>query len=142
MGLINQYDTFISVSIPDFLELNEQIDLIKKLQVLGVDMIQTQGYKASPVNGSVIESAENSIKNLIELSKHTKTPIMASCVINFPALKSAFDNGASAVCAQSIEKLNSEVDMSMAIVKMVTSVAHRNSINKEIVRTQRELLLY
>ena len=65
MGLINNYDVYIAVTIPASITFEEQVELVKKLEVLGVNLIQTEGYKKSSTNpNAIIESAEFSIKNL------------------------------------------------------------------------------
>jgi len=143
LGLINEYDTFICVSIPYHLELKEQISLIKKLQILGVELFQTEGYLQTTKNDNLImESADNSIKNMIEISKNIGVDLMTSSSMYLPAIKSAFNNGASAVSVDSaINKLESEAAMKVAIMEMVNALSHRNSIFREIPKSSREFLL-
>ena len=140
LGLINEYETFICVTIPASLEMNEQIDLIHKLEVLGVDMIQTEGYKKVAVNGIIVESAFDSILNLGECLKVSKLPIMASSGMSTKTLFAAFERGANAVAVDNVvNQLPSEVAMKTVLMEMVASVSYRNSINREMVRTQREM---
>ncbi len=142
MGLLNEYDVYICVTIPAFAVLDEQLNLIKKLEILGVDLIQTEGYKKSPQNSSLmIESAQASIKNMNELTKHTKLPIMTSSAMNDKTVKSAFEYGADAVSVDMLYKLTSEATMKTVIMDIVGSISYRNSINKELIRSKRELIL-
>lgn len=143
MGLLNKYDIYFCSTIPAFATLDEQIDLIKKFEILGVDLIQTEGYKKSPQNSSLmIESAQASINNMNELSKYTKLPIMTSSAMNENTIKSAFDMGADAVSVDNVvNRLNSEASMKATILDIVGSISYRNSLNKEMIRSQRELIL-
>lgn len=140
MGLINDYETFICVTIPASIELNEQAELIHKLEVLGVDMIQTEGYKKVAVNSVIVESAFDSIVNLGECLKVTGLPIMTSSGMSTKTLFAAFERGASAVAVDNaVNQLPTEAAMKTVIMDMVASVSYRNSINREMVRTQREM---
>ena len=142
LGVINEYNVYTCVTIPASLTFEEQCDLIKKLEIIGVDLLVCEGYKKSPSNHNVIvESAEFSIKCLSELQKHTVLPIMVTSAINKAALKFAFENGANAVNVDSfVCKLETEVAIKSAISEMVGIISYRNSFNKEIIRNQREML--
>lgn len=143
MSMISEYDVFTCVTIPASLNYKEQCELIKKLEILGVDLIQTEGYKKSSANQNLmVESAEFSIKTMSELLKYSNMQFMASSAMNLVGLKAAFDNGANAVAVDSaINQLDSEVAMKTAIREMIGCVSYRNSIHKEIIRSERELLL-
>ncbi|MBQ4646561.1 MAG: DUF561 domain-containing protein [Candidatus Gastranaerophilales bacterium] len=141
LSLINDYDVYKIVTIPASISFDEQCQLVNKLNMLGVDMIQTEGYKKSSVNSTLIlESPELAIKSMVEINKNTSLLISSSCINSVEALKSAFDYGASAVNIETIlTKLDSEVAIKTKVFEMVGSVSYRNSLNKEIVRTPREL---
>lgn len=143
LGLINPYDVYTCVTVPATLDLDEQLNLIKKLQLLGIDLIQTEGYKKSSSQANVIiESAQSSIKNMIELSKNTTIPIMTSCDMNLQALKIAFNNGAAAVAVDNIiNKSETQAAMKVAIMSMVSAISHRNSLNREIPKSYQEFSL-
>ena len=110
---------------------------------MGVDLILSEGYKKSQSNPNVmVESAEFSIKNLSELRNNTVLPIMATSAINKGSLKLAFDNGADAVNIDSlVSKLDTEIALKTAIMEFVGSISYRNSLNKEIIKTAREMSL-
>ena len=143
MGLINQYDVYTCVTIPASLQLDDQLKLIKKLQILGIDLIQTEGYRTSPTQDNlIIESADLSIRNMTDIIKNVGIDVMVSSAMNLPALKAAFANGASAVSVDgAINKLESEAAMKVAIMEMVSSISHRNSLNREIPKSSQEFSL-
>ena len=146
LGLINKYDVYTCVTIPGNIDIAEQIELVKKLEILGVDLIQTEGLKkdTTSTNPSVhlVSYAQATIANTIELTQHTTLPIMTSSGISAKTAPLAFASGASAVgVGSAVNKLDSEVAMSATVMAIVSSIFHRNSINKEIIRTSRELAL-
>ena len=137
LGLISDYNVFTCVTIPTTLELNEQLDLIKKLEYLGVDLIQVEGYKQTTAY-NIIPSSFDAIAIMSECMKYTRIPMMASSDINVKTAFAAFEAGASAVAAENvIYDLSSEVVMKSTIMEIVASVAYRNSLNREIIRTAR-----
>ena len=146
LSLVSKYDVFTCVTIPGNIEVEKQIELVKKLEILGVDLIQTEGLKevSSSTNPSVhlVNYAKATIANTLELSQHTILPIMSASGITAKTSPLAFASGASAVgVGSAVNKLDSEVSMTATVMAVVNSIAHRNSINKEIVRTERELAL-
>ena len=146
LSLINKYDVFTCVTIPGNVDIADQIDLAKKLEILGVDLIQTEGLKqsASSTNPSLhlVSYAQATIANTLELMKHTALPIMTSSGITSTTAPLAFASGASAVgVGSAVNKLSSEVEMCATVMAIVSSISHRNSINREIVRSARELAL-
>ncbi len=146
MGLINNYEVFTCVTIPGNIEISEQIALAKKLEILGVDLIQTEGLKASSTSTNpsahLVSFAEATIANTLELTQHTILPIMSASGITAKTAPLAFAAGAAAVgVGSAVNKLDSEIAMSATVMAIVSSVSHRNSINHEIVRSERELFV-
>lgn len=144
LSLINKYDIFTCVTIPGNIEVAEQIDLAKKLEILGIDLIQTEGLKKSTNSSNpsahLVSYAQATIANTIELFQHTSIPIMTSSGITAKTAPLAFASGASAVgVGSAVNKLDTEVAMSATIMSIVGSVSYRNSLNREIVRSAREL---
>ena len=87
-----------------------------------------------------IKDAQTSIYNTSELYQNTGKPIMTSGLINMKNAQQAFLQGASAVfIGSAINKLETEAQMISAVSQVVGSIAHRNSINREIIRSQIEL---
>ncbi|MBR2069193.1 MAG: DUF561 domain-containing protein [Candidatus Gastranaerophilales bacterium] len=146
MGLLNNYDVFTCVTIPGNIEISEQIGLARKLEILGVDLIQTEGLKkdteSSNPSAHLVSYAEATIANTLELMKHTALPIMSASGITAQTAPLAFASGASAVgVGSAVNKLSSEVEMAATVMAIVGSISHRNSLNREIIRTERELSL-
>ena len=146
MSLVSRYNTFVCATIPGNQDIRDQIDLVKNLEILGVDLIQTEGLKqiTNSSNPSIhlINYAENTIANTMELLNHTSLPIMSASGISAKTAPLAFASGASAIgVGSAVNKLETEVEMAAAVMSIVNSVSHRNSINKEIQRSERELSL-
>lgn len=146
MALVDSYDIFTCVTIPGNIKISEQIELAKKLEILGVDLIQTEGLKkdttSSNPSAHLVSYASATISNTLELMKHTSLPIMSASGITAQTAPLAFASGASAVgVGSAVNKLNSEVEMAATVMAVVGSISHRNSINREIIRTERELSL-
>lgn len=144
LSMVSDYDVFTCVTIPGNIEISEQIELAKKLELMGVDLIQTEGLKndltSSNPSAHLISYAQATIANTLELSQHTSLPVMSASGISAKTAPLAFASGASAVgVGSAVNKLDTQVAMAATVMSIVSSISHRNSINREIVRTQREL---
>ena len=123
--------TFFCVTIPGELEIAEQIELARELENLGIDLIQTEGHfsNETPSNGvrGLIERAELTISNTIELSRNIELPIMTATGINPTTASLAFAAGASAIgCGSCVNKLDSELSM-LAVSKSLVEIAERSA---------------
>ena len=127
MDLLSKYETFISVTIPGTLSTEDQIELAEKLEILGVDLIQTEGVnKAS-------QKAQSTISNTLELVKRVNVPIMTASGLTPQTVPMAFASGASAVGVGScINKLDTQIAMIAAVRQIVGSVAYRNKVMGDI----------
>ena len=124
-------DTFFCVTIPGELEIAQQIELAQELESMGVDLIQTEGHFSNehPSNGvrGLIERAELTISNTIELSRNIELPIMTATGINPTTASLAFAAGASAIgCGSCVNKLDSEISM-LAVSKSLVEIAERSA---------------
>ena len=124
-------DTFFSVTIPGELEIAEQISLAHELESIGVDLIQTEGHfsNEAPSDGvrGLLERAELTISNTIELSRNIELPIMTATGINPTTASLAFAAGASAIgCGSCVNKLDSEISM-IAVSRSLVEIAERNA---------------
>lgn len=124
-------DTFFSVTIPGELEIAEQIELARALEDLGIDLIQTEGHfsNEAPSNGvrGLIERAELTISNTIELTRNIELPIMTATGINPTTASLAFAAGASAIgCGSCVNKLDSEISM-LAVSRSLVEIAERSA---------------
>ncbi len=124
-------NTYICVTIPGELEITEQINLARELESIGIDLIQTEGHFSNemPSNGvrGLVERAELTISNTIELSRNIELPIMTATGINTTTASLAFAAGASAIgCGSCINKLDSEISM-IAVAKSLVEIAEKNA---------------
>ena len=124
-------DTFFCVTVPGELEIAEQIELARELETLGVDLIQTEGHfsNEAPSNGvrGLIERAELTISNTIELTRNIELPVMTATGINPTTASLAFAAGASAIgCGSCVNKLDSEISM-LAVSRSLVEIAERNA---------------
>lgn len=125
-------DVFFCVTIPGELEIAEQIELARELEALNIDLIQTEGHfsNETPSNGvrGLIERAELTISNTIELSRNIEMPIMTATGINPTTAPFAFAAGASAIgCGSCVNKLNSTISM-IATISSLVEVANKNAV--------------
>ena len=129
--LMGDREYFFSVTIPGCIAVSEQIELARKLEDLGVDLIQTEGHFSNekPSEGArgLVERAELTIANTIELARNVEIPIMTATGINPTTAPLAFAAGASAIGVGScINKMDSEISM-LAVSKSLVEIAERNA---------------
>ena len=122
---------FFSVTIPGELAIAEQIELARKLETMGIDLIQTEGHFSSSniSEGArgLMERAELTLSNTIELSRNVDMPIMTATAINPTTAPFAFAAGASAIgCGSCINKMDSTLSM-MATTRSLVEIASRNA---------------
>jgi len=138
LSMLGDRNTFFSVTIPGEISISEQIKLARTLKSMGVDLIQTEGHfsKSSQSDGvrGLMERAELTISNTIELSRNVELPIMSATGINSTTAPFAFAAGASAIGVGScVNKMDSELSM-MATIKSIVEIAEKNSSRiKELV---------
>lgn len=129
-NLIGHKDIFFSVTIPGMFTVDEQITLARELELLEVDLIQTEGYfknnnKFEGVRG-LLANAELTLANTIELSRNTDLPIMTASGVNTTTAALAFAAGASAIGVGScVNRLDSTLAMT-AVVSSLVETAQRN----------------
>lgn len=136
MSLINKAETFFCVTIPGHISVAEQIDLARKLEEIGVDLIQTEGAAIANVQNEgargLIETAQISIANTIEISRNVDIPVMTASGITSTTAALAFAAGASAIGVGScVNKLDSSIAM-MAVIKSLVEIAEKNSTKEMI----------
>ena len=134
LSMINKEEVFFSVTIPGNLEISEQIEMARELETLGIDLIQTEGHYSNVdiPNGvrGLVERAELTISNTIELSRNVEIPIMTATGINPTTAALAFAAGASAIgCGSCVNKLDSEISM-IAVSKSLVEIANRNVVRE------------
>lgn len=129
--LLGNKETFISVTIPGHINVNEQISLVRKLEELNIDLIQTEGSATVSAQSAgargLLETAQVSIANTLELSRNTDIPVMTASGITTTTAPLAFAAGASAIGVGScVNKLDSTLGM-IAVIRTLVEDASRNS---------------
>ena len=130
LRLINKEDVFFCVTIPGSIDISEQISMARELEELGIDLIQTEGHYTSEeipsgVRG-LVERAELTISNTIELTRNVDIPVMTATGINPTTAALAFAAGAWAIgCGSCVNKLDSEISM-IAVSKSLVEIASHN----------------
>lgn len=127
LALIGKKEVFVSVTIPGHIDISEQIVLAKKLEELDVDLIQTEGSAViTPTSAGargLLETAQVSLANTIELVRNTDIPIMSASGITPTTAKLFFAAGASAIGVGScVNKLNSPIEM-VAVIQSLMEVS-------------------
>lgn len=127
--LLNNREVFFSVTIPGELSVAEQIKLARRLEKMGVNLIQTEGQFTSEQSEGVrglMARAALTIANTVELSRNVEIPIMTASSINPTTAAFAFAAGASAIGAGScVNKADSEISM-MATCRNLVEIASAN----------------
>ena len=132
LALLGDRETFFSVTIPGEISITEQISLARELENMGIDLIQTEGHfskdaQADGVRG-LMERAELTISNTIELARNIEMPIMTATGINPTTAPFAFAAGASAIGVGScINKMDSTLSM-MATIRNLVEIADKNAV--------------
>ncbi|MBP3924551.1 DUF561 domain-containing protein [bacterium] len=131
ISMMGDNRVFFCVTIPGEISINEQIELARQLEILGVDLIQTEGHFSSDsqVSGvrGLMERAELTLSNTIELSRNIDLPIMTATGINPTTAPFAFAAGASAIgCGSCINKMDSTISM-IATARNLVEIAEKNT---------------
>ncbi len=125
--------TFISVTIPGNIEMREQIELAKRLEVLGIDLIQTEGTPKS--HFTAFELAQTTIANTLELSRQVSVPVMSASGLTPETVPLAFASGARAVGVGScVNKLDTQIAMIATVRNIVGAVAYNKNYTFELAK--------
>ena len=132
LSMINKEEVFFSVTIPGNIEISEKISMARELESMGIDLIQTEGHYVSDSNLSgaraLMDRAELTISNTIELVRNVEMPIMTATGINPTTAPFAFAAGASAIgCGSCINKLSSNISM-IATISSLVEIANKNAV--------------
>lgn len=136
MSLINAEETFVCVTVPGHISVAEQIDLARSLESIGVNLIQTEGSAIANVQSEgargLMETAQISISNTIEIARNIEIPVMTASGITSTTAAIAFAAGASAIGVGScINKLDSSINM-MAVARSLVEIASKN-VQRELI---------
>ena len=130
--LLGDKKVFMSVTIPGEIPTSDQIALAVKLESMGIDLIQTEGHYSSEtvLSGAraLMDRAELTISNTIELCRNVEIPVMTATGINPTTAPFAFAAGASAIgCGSCVNKLNSTISM-IATISSLVEIANKNAV--------------
>ena len=139
LALIKKSNVFVCVTVPGHIAIADQINLAKELEALNVDLIQTEGAATVEAQSKgargLLETAEVSIANTIELARNVEIPVMTASGLTTTTVPMALAAGASAVGVGScVNKLKSDIEMiaaATAIVESVESVRGSREAEKE-----------
>jgi hypothetical protein len=131
-SLLGDKEVFFSVTIPGEIATADQIALAVKLESMGIDLIQTEGHYSTEENLSgaraLMDRAELTISNTIELVRNIEMPIMTATGINPTTAPFAFAAGASAIgCGSCVNKLSSSISM-IATISALVEIANKNAV--------------
>jgi len=137
MSLTSKYGVFTCVTIPGSLPIEQQIALAKQLEILGIDLIQTEGAAVTPKNAhgsmGLIDVAKSTMANTMELSSQVNVPIMSASGLTPKTVPMAFAVGASAVGVGScVNKLDTQIAMIATVRSIVASISTRNTLMQEV----------
>ena len=132
LSLINKDEVFVCTTVPGHISVAEQVELAMKLEELGVDLIQTEGAAIANVSSAgargLLETAQVSIANTIELTRNVDVPVMTASGITSTTSAMAFAAGASAIGVGScVNKLNSTIEMIAAVKSLVATTNRTRS---------------
>ena len=135
LELIGENRPFVCVTVPGHIEISEQISLAMKLEEMEIDLIQTEGSATVTPDKSgargLLQTAEVSISNTIELVRNISIPVMTASGITTTTAPMAFAAGACAVGVGScVNKLNSTIAMIAVVKSLVESVSKVSSGEK------------
>ena len=120
----------VSVTIPGHLSTSAQLQLLKALETLGVDVIQTEGA-IRLLDGNKVkalladEKAQVTFANTQLLASATKLPVMTASGLDAHNVAIAFTHGASAVgIGSAINALENQGAMEAVLVSIVAQAKH------------------
>jgi len=135
MTLVQGRNTFICATIPGHIEMDEQIALAKRFELLGIDLIQTEGAPDDIDGGArktLFAKAQRTIENTLEISRQVAIPVMSATGITKDTAPLAFAAGASAIGVGScINKLDNPIEMVATVRNIVGAVAY-NGVAVEV----------
>lgn len=130
-SLLGDRKVFFCVTVPGEISTADQIELAHKLESMGIDLIQTEGHYSSnnSMSGAraLMDRAELTISNTIELCRNVDIPVMTATGINPTTAPFAFAAGASAIgCGSCVNKLSSDLAM-VATCSSLVEIAKKNA---------------
>lgn len=136
LSLIGKSKVFVCVTVPGHIAVADQIVLAQELEELNIDLIQTEGAAIADAHSEgargLLETAQVSIANTIELARNVEIPVMTASGLTSTTVAMAFAAGASAVGVGScVNKLNSPIEMIAAATAIVEAIKGSKVEEKE-----------
>lgn len=128
----------VSITVPGHLTVKEQVELAEKLELLGVDLIQTEGATIVDKDMSAalgqIEKVKLTLANTIEISRVlNNTFLMTASGITPDTAKLAIASGANGIgVGQYVNKLESEIEMMAATKSLLESISTKAPVTINI----------
>jgi hypothetical protein len=118
----------LSVTVPHFLPLDQQVQLAEALVAAGADIIQTEGGTSSqPAHGGtlgLIEKAAPTLAAAFEIARVVDVPVLCASGLSNVTAQMAIAAGAAGVgVGSAINKLNSEIEMVAVVRSLVEAMA-------------------
>nr|YP_010873130.1 hypothetical protein ycf23 [Nemalion vermiculare]WGV34360.1 hypothetical protein ycf23 [Nemalion vermiculare] len=137
-------DASICATIPHTLSLIKQLDLAKRLEQMGVDMIQTEGissrYEVYDKLSNSIKKASASLSSTAMLSDYLTIPVTCSSGINSLNAPLAISYGASGVGIGSfLHHFDHSLDLSHEIFRIMKSIKNNYNMDESIYSSYFEL---
>jgi len=114
----------LSVTVPGHINISEQIKLAKELEILGVEIIQTEGSLPAESNSSstlgILQKVMLTLSNTIDLSKNLeKAFVMTASGISPDTAALAIAAGAHGIgVGKYVNKLETELEMLVSIKRL------------------------
>lgn len=128
----------VSITVPGHLDVKEQVELAEKLEILGVDLIQTEGATVIEKEMSAalgqIEKVKLTLANTIEISRVlNNTFLMTASGITPDTAKLAIASGANGIgVGQYVNKLESEIEMIAATKSLLEAISEKAPVTINI----------
>jgi hypothetical protein len=124
----------ICVTIPHTLPISQQIQLAKRIESLGVDMIQTEGISSQVLGNSKLINFYNNVSASLSstylLAQNITIPIISSSGINSLSAPIAISYGASGIGIGSfVSQFNNPLKMSLIIKSIVQSMDQNTKLD-------------
>nr|YP_009027657.1 hypothetical chloroplast RF23 [Neoporphyra perforata]AGV01121.1 hypothetical chloroplast RF23 [Neoporphyra perforata]AHB35359.1 hypothetical chloroplast RF23 [Neoporphyra perforata]AIA19522.1 hypothetical chloroplast RF23 [Neoporphyra perforata]AIA19731.1 hypothetical chloroplast RF23 [Neoporphyra perforata]AIA19940.1 hypothetical chloroplast RF23 [Neoporphyra perforata] len=130
-------NTTLCVTIPHVLRVEEQIELTRDLERIGVDIVQTEGKSTSlSKNGDlsgIIGRAASTCSSTYAISQNSNMPIVSASGISALTAPISFLYGASGIgIGNNIRQLSNITSMVMYIYEIQTAIENNRSNKQDI----------
>nr|QCI05441.1 hypothetical protein [Crouania attenuata] len=130
--------TYLSVTIPHVLSLDEQVKLSINLENIGVNMLQTEGYNTSKILKNINSKYnDNFLSSTTQASSALSSLNVITQVVSIPVIAASGFNSISSSIARSyksfgvaigsyLKKYNNLIDISCRLHEIIRSLSYQN----------------